>query len=221
MNLTASATKHLVKAIKAAIRVNDKVARDIINDNWLSSITGNLRYAVITVNPESRQLDVFTPATDDAFEGYHVISGWLKVTDAQLKRWNALPIEEAYALPEGVVIANETMSFDGKVTGYRAKDDDGIIVTVLNFATGKETDMVLLADINDAPGLIDYAAGIKGEPARIIYEPKAAGRRARISGGRPVLENVLPGENRMNENGEEVDDFMDLDDYFGPVPEFA
>lgn len=216
--ITKTSEKQLAAAIKRTLRVGDKVANGIVADNWMRLPVTSLRGAVVTVLPESRALEVYAPCTGD-LEGYHMPVATLTVDGSALARWNQLPIEEAYGLPEGVKLGTDMESFDGKVLSFRPRDEDGIIVETLDFATGEVRDMVMLAGINDAPGLLAYAAEIKEEGARLYWEPNPIGSRSRKAAGLPILEMVLTGSNRIDENGEEP--FVDLDELFGPIPEAA
>ena len=207
--LTKTATKQLRRAIKTRLGLNDRQAGEIIDRNWYSTPEGNLRdcVAVVDASP-SPHLTIYVPGN----EGYHEWVGHLRLEKDDLVRWNAMSLEEAYALPEGFRTLADCFEWvDGTVTACRPRDEDAIIVTV-DFGEGLTREMAMLADINDAPGLMSYVREKIGEKSRICFEAEPKGDRSIKSLNKPILEMIC--EPRATN-----DDFVDLDDLFGPIPE--
>lgn len=207
--LTKTATKQLRRAIKTRLGLNDRQAGDIIDRNWYATPEGNLRDCVAVVDPSpTRHLTIYVPCD----EGYYEWAGHLHLEKDDLVRWNAMPLEDAYALPEGFrTMADSFEWVDATITACRPRDEDAIIVTV-DFGEGLIREMAMLADINDAAGLMRYVREKIGEKSRVCFEAEPTGDRSIKSLNMPILEMICEGR-AYN------DDVVDLDDLFGPIPE--
>ena len=209
--LTKTATKQLRRAIKTRLGLNDRRASDIIDRNWFSTPEGSLRGCVAVVNDAmsvNPSLSLYVPGT----EGYYEWVGHLRLEKTDLVRWKAMSLEDAYAAPEDFRTLSDSFEWvDGTVTACRPRDEDAIIVTV-DFGDGDIRDMAMLADINDATGLMSYAREKIGEKSRICFEGEPKGERSIKSQNLPILEMICEGRG-------DNDDFVDLDDLFGPIPE--
>ena len=209
--LTKTATKQLRRAIKTRLGLNDRQAGDIIDRNWYSTPEGSLRDCVVLLNDSvsaNPTLGIYVPGN----EGYYEWVGYLNLVQGDLARWNVMSLEDAYALPEGFrTIADSFEWVDATVTACRPRDEDAIIVTV-DFGEGLTREMAMLADINDAPGLMSYVREKIGEKSRICFEAEPTGDRSIKSLNKPILEMIC--EARATN-----DDFVDLDELFGPIPE--
>lgn len=207
--LTKTATKQLRRAIKTRLGLNDRRASDIIDRNWFSTPEGSLRDCVAILDPSpSPHLTIYIPGD----QGYHEWVGHLSLEKSDLDRWNLMSLEDAYAIPEGFrTLADSFEWVDGTVTACRPRDEDAIIVTV-DFGDGDVREMAMLADINDATGLMSYAREKIGEKSRICFEAEPKGERSIKSQSLPILEMICEGRG-------DNDDFVDLDDLFGPIPE--
>lgn len=209
--LTKTATKQLRRAIKTRLGLNDRQAGEIIDRNWYAMPEGSLRDCVAVLdgaNSVNPHLTIYVPGD----QGYHEWVGHLRLEKDDLDRWNAMSLEDAYAIPEGFrTLADSFQWVDGTVTACRPRDEDAIIVTV-DFGEGLTREMAMLADINDAPGLMRYAREKIGEKSRICFDPEPRGDRSIKSLNKPILEMIC--EARASN-----DDFVDLDDLFSPIPE--
>ena len=209
--LTKTATKQLRRAIKTRLGLNDRQAGAIIDRNWFTTPEGSLRDCVVLLNDSvsvNPTLGIYVPGT----EGYYEWVGYLNLVQDDLVRWNVMSLEDAYALPEGFrTLADSFEWVDGTVTACRPRDEDAIIVTV-DFGEGLIREMAMLAEINDAPGLMRYAREKIGEKSRICFEAEPTGGRSIKSLNLPILEMIC--EARATN-----DDCVDLDDLFGPIPE--
>jgi len=209
--LTKTATKHLRRAIKTRLGLNDRQAGAIIDRNWFTTPEGSLRGCVALVNDAvsiTPTLGIYVPGED----GYYEWVGYLNITQDDLDRWNLMTLEDAYAAPEGFQTLSDSFEWlDGSVTGCRPRDDDAIIVTV-DLGEGDIREMAMLADLSDASDLMRYVRDRIGENSRICFEAEPKGSRGTKSHNLPILEMIC-------ENRSDNDDFVDLDDLFGPIPE--
>lgn len=201
--LTKSAAKHLRRAIKSRLGLNDRQATCIIERNWFNAPEGALHDCVVTVNngyEANPSLNIYVPGSD----GYYVWIGHQRLEKDDLVRWKAMPLEDAHALPEGFQTLSDSFEWvDATVTDCRPRDDLAIIVTV-DFGEGKTREMAMLADINDAQGLLSYVREKIGREARVCFEAEPKGERSLQAQGLSILEMIT------------VDcDSMDLDEYYG------
>jgi len=191
--ITQTAKKHLVRAIKTRLGINDRWAGAILDNNWFSLPSENLRGVVVilqntyVVNP---YLDIYVPNED----GYYGWVGSLRLEKKDLTRWNVMSLEEAYALPDDFkTVADSYEWVDGIVTDAKPRDEDAIIVTVTT-KDGQTRDMAMLAEINDAQGLIRYVREKLNEESRLCIEETPDDKRAAKAGGLPVLEMIVKAQ---------------------------
>lgn len=207
--LTKSATKHLRRAIKARLGLTDRQASSIIERNWANGICENLQGCVALLNnayDTNPNLGIYVPGN----YGYYEWVGHLRLEKSDLERWNVMSLEEAYALPEGFRTLSDCFEWvDATITDCRPRDEDGIIVTV-DFGEGRTRDMAMLADINDAQGLLSYAREKIGRQGRVCFEAEPKGERSLKAHGMAIVEMIT------------VDyDSNDLDELYGDPAKLA
>lgn len=207
--LTKSATKHLRRAIKARLGLTDRQASSIIERNWANGICENLQGCVALLNnayDTNPNLGIYVPGN----YGYYEWVGHLRLEKSDLERWNVMSLEEAYALPEGFRTLSDCFEWvDATITDCRPRDEDGIIVTV-DFGEGRTRDMAMLADINDAQGLLAYAREKIGRQGRLCFEAEPKGERSLKAHGMAIVEMIT------------VDyDSIDLDELYGEPAKLA
>jgi len=207
--LTKSATKHLRRAVKTRLGLNDRQASSIIERNWANGICENLQGCVALLNNAyevNPSLAIYVPGN----YGYYEWVGHLRLEKSDLTRWNVMSLEEAYALPEGFRTLSDCFEWvDASITACRPCDEDGIIVTV-DFGEGHTRDMVMLADINDAQGLLAYAREKIGRQGRLCFEAEPKGERSLKAHGMAIVEMIT------------VDyDSIDLDELYGEPAKLA
>lgn len=205
--LTKTANKQLRQAIKSRLGLNDRQAGSIIDRNWFLTPEGPLKDCVVQINNAHNvnpTLGIYVPGNS----GYYEWTGYLNLEKNDLVRWNAMSLEDAYAIPEGFRTLADSFEWrDGTVIECRPRDSLAIIVTV-DFGEGLIREMAMLAEINDAEGLIEYAREKIGENSRVCFEENPTGERSQQAQGLPVLEMICINK-----------DSIDLDEYFGPIPE--
>ena len=207
--LTKSATKHLRRAIKARLGLTDRQASSIIERNWANGICENLQGCVALLNnayDTNPNLGIYVPGN----YGYYEWVGHLRLEKSDLERWNVMSLEEAYALPEGFRTLSDCFEWvDATITDCRPRDEDGIIVTV-DFGEGRTREMAMLADINDAQGLLSYAREKIGRQGRVCFEAEPKGERSLKAHGMAIVEMIT------------VDyDSIDLDELYGEPAKLA
>tara|TARA_B100000953_G_scaffold90817_1_gene74033 strand:+ start:1789 stop:2418 length:630 start_codon:yes stop_codon:yes gene_type:complete len=207
--LTKSATKHLRRAIKARLGLTDRQASSIIERNWANGICENLQGCVALLNnayDTNPNLGIYVPGN----YGYYEWVGHLRLEKSDLERWNVMSLEEAYALPEGFRTLSDCFEWvDATITDCRPRDEDGIIVTV-DFGEGRTREMAMLADINDAQGLLSYAREKIGRQGRVCFEAEPKGERSLKAHGMAIVEMIT------------VDyDSVDLDELYGEPAKLA
>ena len=207
--LTKSATKHLRRAVKTRLGLNDRQASSIIERNWANGICENLQGCVALLNnayDTNPNLGIYVPGN----YGYYEWVGHLRLEKSDLERWNVMSLEEAYALPEGFRTLSDCFEWvDATITDCRPRDEDGIIVTV-DFGEGRTREMAMLADINDAQGLLSYAREKIGRQGRVCFEAEPKGERSLKAHGMAIVEMIT------------VDyDSVDLDELYGEPAKLA
>ena len=124
-----------------------------------------------------------------------------------------------FSIPGGGTLFDEGSSSDaiyfllsGTLGAFR-RASDGRMEFIGHIRPGEPVgEMAMLAEINDAPGLMRYAREKIGEKSRICFEAEPKGDRSIKSLNLPILEMIC--EARATN-----DDCVDLDDLFGPIPE--
>lgn len=188
--ITKTLRSNLRRVIKVRLRISDRQANEIIDQNWLRLPTEVTQKSVAIVDDTYREkpmLDIYTRQPD----GYYTTVGGLAVDQNDLARWNQLDLEEAYGLPADFRTMADCYSWsDATLVDARARDKDAIIVTLENDA-GERSEYAMLIEINDAPGTLSYARSCRGRTSRACIEAEPFGERAAKAGGLPILEILL------------------------------
>ena len=207
--ITKTSEKQLVRAIKARLGLNDRKAREIIDENWFSMPTESLRDCVLVVH-NAEEVNPYLDVMVQGLEGYSVWVASLRLKPSDLERWKKMPIEQAYSLPEDFRTIFDSYEWsDGRVVNVRPRDEDAIIVTVED-NEGFRLETAMLAEINDAPGLVTYAMEKLDRGARLCIERNPQGERADKAKGLPILEMICA-----------QNDSVELDEYFGTPESMA
>ncbi len=193
--LTKTAERKLIKAIKATLRITDRQARLIIlkNEYALTMFYSDFdRCAAIVDANASRSngapyLSIYA---FNAFTGYFSEVSTLTLDPEDLVRWNRLPLEEAYAIPEHVeFFCDATTKTEGRICSARPDNDDRLIVSVETAEGVRE--MAMLIEIGTPQEVLSYARSRIGEDLVLFIEEAPRAARKTIAGDLPILEMCM------------------------------
>lgn len=134
--ITATARKHVVRALREALRIRESHAREILavirNENALRLLGDtDMRTVKALVCPSSEP----TPTVGlyvDAGQGYENTGVELRLIYEDIQRWRDLPLEEAYAIADAIADAagpglralDERLAAETQATEDRLEADD-------------------------------------------------------------------------------------------------
>jgi len=99
---TQTARRHVRNALRSRLGISDRTARDIVQEftNHMSlwQIDMDLRGCVAVVGNDRTGVALYLPDADGVLVHVHD----LVIEAEHLARWKAMPLEQAYGLPEGV-----------------------------------------------------------------------------------------------------------------------
>lgn len=104
--ITSTARKHIVRALRDALRIREPHAREILdvirNDIALNMLGGTDMRTVKALVVSSSEPTPTVQLYVDGGQGYEFTGVTLRLVHEDLDRWNALPVEEAYAIAADV-----------------------------------------------------------------------------------------------------------------------
>ncbi|AXK43843.1 hypothetical protein [Erythrobacter aureus] len=198
MLLTKTAERKVLKAIKATLRLTDRQARSVIlkNEYELTLFRSDYDRCVAIVDQDSRTgagflyLSIYAPSGDT---GYYVEVTKLTLDDEDLVRWKRLPLEEAYAIPEGVQFFRDACDMvEGKILSARPDSEERLIVSVETAAGVR--DMAMLVEIGTPQEVLSYANGRVGDDLILFIEEAPRAKRKDIAGDLPILEMCMDAD---------------------------
>lgn len=128
--LTATGHRHVVRALKTALRIRESHARHIMEsmrNQWLlDMIEGDMRSArfVVSSGSNNGRRDMATLYVD-AGRGYDATPLWLMLDPEDMVRWNALALEDAYEIAAEIEAgrSQDAIDADDRLAAEAANDD--------------------------------------------------------------------------------------------------
>lgn len=190
---TATARRHVENALRARLGIRTADAREIVtsweNGNTVFRIKRDMRGCVAVATEGCTWVEIHAPGGN----GVHDLVLSVNVRDSLFARWRAMPLEQAYGMPEGVVLRADldhatveeseaaiTPHFgpapdprdhvwvDGTVTDVRILDERTLVVdAVVDGVAGRYVKFPVLGTVEQVAA---YVRGKIDVPARLCLE---------------------------------------------------